>query len=221
MGPVTFPGFGEAVVDFYEGLEADNSKAYWTDNKALYEEHVRAPMLALLADLEPEFGTGKVFRPYRDVRFSNDKTPYKVQCGATAGPHYVQVSADGLMVAVGYYRMTSAQVARYRAAVDDDRHGPRLAELVDGLRGEGFTVAGEQLKTRPRGFDPEHPRLELLRHKSLFAWARWEPSDEMHGPELRDRVAATWRRLDPLGRWLDEHVGVDLDDTEGRPGRRR
>lgn len=213
---MTFTGFGDAVVDFYEGLEADNSKAYWSDHKALYEDDVRAPMLALLADLEPEFGAGRVFRPYRDVRFSADKTPYKVQCGATAGPHYVQVSADGLMVAAGYYRMTSAQVARFRAAVDDDRHGPVLATLVDDLRAEGFAVAGERLRTRPRGVDPDHPRLELLRHKSLYAWCSWPPSDELHAPGLRERVAATWRRLDPLGRWLDDHVGVDLDDTRRR-----
>jgi len=218
---VTFTGFGEAVVDFYEGLEADNSKAYWTDHKAVYDEQVRAPMLALLADLEPEFGAGKVFRPYRDVRFSADKTPYKVQCGATAGGRYVQVSADGLMVAVGYYRMTSAQVARFRAAVDDARHGPALATLVEQLRDEGFTLAGEQLRTRPRGVDPEHPRLDLMRHKGLYAWCAWPPSEELHRPELRDRVASTWRRLDPLGRWLDDHVGVDLDDTADRPGRRR
>jgi uncharacterized protein (TIGR02453 family) len=221
MTAVTFPGFGEAVVDFYEGLEADNSKAYWTDNKAVYEEQVRAPMLALLTDLESEFGAGKVFRPYRDVRFSADKTPYKVQCGATAGGRYVQVSADGLMVAVGYYRMTSAQVARYRAAVDDARHGPALVAIVDELRGEGFTVHGEQLTSRPRGVDPDHPRLDLLRHKSLFASYRWPPSEELHTPALADRVAGTWRRLAPLGQWLDDHVGVDLDDTADRPGRRR
>jgi uncharacterized protein (TIGR02453 family) len=218
---MAFTGFGEAVVDFYEGLEADNSKAYWTDNKPVYDEHVRAPMVALLADLEPEFGAGKVFRPYRDVRFSADKTPYKVQCGATAGGRYVQVSADGLMAAVGYYRMTSGQVARYRAAVDDARHGPALAALVDDLRAEGWSIAGEQLKTRPRGVDPEHPRLDLMRHKSLYGWCAWPPSDELHGPELRERVAATWRRLDPLARWLDDHVGADLDDTADRPGRRR
>lgn len=218
---MTFPGFGDAVVDFYEGLEADNTKAYWTDNKAVYDEQVRAPMLALLADLESEFGTGKVFRPYRDVRFAADKTPYKVQCGATAGPHYVQVSADGLMVAGGYYRMTSAQVARFRAAVGDDRHGPALETIVEGLRSEGFTIGGEQLKSRPRGVDPEHPRLDLLRHKSLFAWCSWPPSDELHEPALADRVATTWRRLAPLGQWLDDHVGVDLDDAAERPGRRR
>ncbi|MDD7940479.1 DUF2461 domain-containing protein [Actinomycetospora lutea] len=218
---MTFPGFGDAVVDFYEGLEADNTKAYWTDNKAIYDEQVRAPMVALLADLEGEFGAGKVFRPYRDVRFAADKTPYKTQCGATAGPHYVQVSADGVMVAGGYYRMTSAQVARFRAAVDDDRHGPALEAIVDGLREEGFTIGGEQLKSRPRGVDPGHPRLALLRHKSLFAWYAWPPSDELHEPVLADRVAGTWRRLAPLGRWLDDHVGVDLDDAAERPGRRR
>jgi uncharacterized protein (TIGR02453 family) len=218
---MAFTGFGEAVVDFYEGLEADNSKAYWTDNKPVYDDHVRAPMVALLADLEPEFGAGKVFRPYRDVRFSADKTPYKVQCGATAGGRYVQVSAEGLMAAAGYYRMTSAQVARFRAAVDDARHGPALAALVDDLRAEGYTIAGEQLRTRPRGVDPEHPRLDLMRHKSLYGWCAWPPSDELHAPELRDRVAVTWRRLDPLVRWLDEHVGVDLDDGADRPGRRR
>lgn len=218
---MTFPGFGDAVVDFYEGLEADNTKAYWTDNKAVYEEQVRAPMLALLADLSAEFGAGKVFRPYRDVRFSADKTPYKVQCGATAGGRYVQVSADGLMAAGGYYRMTSAQVARYRAAVGDDRLGPELVAIVDDLRADGFAIAGEQLKSRPRGVDPDHPRLELLRHKSLFAWRSWPPSDELHDPALTDRVATTWRRLDPLNRWLDDHVGVDLDDAAERPGRRR
>ena len=218
---MAFTGFGEAVVDFYEGLEADNTKAYWTDNKPVYDDHVRAPMVALLADLEPEFGAGKVFRPYRDVRFSADKTPYQVQCGATAGGRYVQVSADGLMAAAGYYRMTSAQVARFRAAVDDARHGPALAALVDDLRAEGYTVAGEQLRTRPRGVDPEHPRLDLMRHKSIYGWCAWPPSDELHAPELRERVAATWRRLDPLVRWLDEHVGVDLDDGADRPGRRR
>ena len=158
-GPVTFPGFGEAVVDFYEGLEADNSKAYWTDNKALYDDHVRAPMVAMLADLEPEFGPGKVFRPYRDVRFAADKTPYKVQCGATVGGRYVQVSADGIMVAVGYYRMTSAQVARFRAAIDDDRHGPELEKIVDGparrrVHGRRRAAQVPPARRRPRAPPP-------------------------------------------------------------------
>jgi len=71
----TFAGFGERATDFFAGLEADNSKAYWEDHRATYEAEVRAPMLALLAALEPEFGPGTMFRPYRDVRFSKDKSP--------------------------------------------------------------------------------------------------------------------------------------------------
>jgi uncharacterized protein (TIGR02453 family) len=202
---MTFTGFGEGAVEFYDGLIADNSKAYWTDQRAVYEADVRAPMQALLADLEPEFGPGKIFRPYRDVRFSRDKTPYKTHCGATAGPFYVQVGADGLLVAGGYYQMASDQVARFRTAVDDERRGSDLEKRLAAL--EGLTVAGDTLKTRPRGYDPDHPRIDLLRHKGLYAWRAWEPDDVLHEPGTLDRVAATWRMLRPLTEWLDDHVG--------------
>lgn len=202
-----FSGFGEDAVEFYDGLTADNSKAYWSDHTGAYERDVRAPMLALLAACEPEFGAGKVFRPHRDVRFSSDKTPYKTHCGATVGGFYVQVGADGLMAAAGYYRMAPDQVARYRTAVDDPRRGDDLAARLAAVEAAGATVAGEQLKTRPRGVDPEHPRLALLRHRSLYAWRRWPPDDALHGPESLHRVVDTWRALVPLTGWLVDHVG--------------
>lgn len=202
-----FTGFGEGAVEFYDGLIVDNSKAYWSDHRALYESDIRAPMLALLADLEPEFGPGKIFRPYRDVRFSNDKTPYKTHCGATAGPFYVQLGADGLTVAGGQYRMASDQVGRLRTAVDDERRGTDLEKRLAVLRADGITIAGETLKTRPRGFDPEHPRIELLRHKSLYGWRSWPPDDVLHEPGTLDRVTAAWRALMPLSEWLADHVG--------------
>lgn len=202
-----FAGFGEDAVEFYDGLEADNSKAYWTDHKAVYERDVREPMQALLAACEPEFGAGKIFRPHRDIRFSNDKTPYKTHCGATVGGLYVQVGGGGLMAAGGHYRMASDQVARFRAAVDDDRRGGDLASRLAAVQAAGLTVAGEQLKTRPRGVDPEHPRLPLLRHRSLYAGREWPPDDALHGPETLDRVVGAWRALAPLTEWLADHVG--------------
>jgi uncharacterized protein (TIGR02453 family) len=204
---MTFAGFGEGAVEFYDGLIADNSKAYWTDQRAVYEADVRAPMQELLAALEPEFGHGKIFRPYRDVRFSRDKTPYKTHCGATTGPFYVQIGADGLMAAGGYYQMASDQVARFRTAVDDERRGSDLEKRLAVLVAEGLTVAGETLKTRPRGYDADHPRIDLLRHKGLYAWRRWEPDDVLHEPGTLDRVAGTWRLLRPLTEWLADHVG--------------
>lgn len=214
---MTFAGFGEGAVEFYDGLEADNSKAYWTDQRGVYDADVREPMQALLAALEPEFGRGKIFRPYRDVRFSADKTPYKTHCGATAGPFYVQLGADGLMAAGGYYQMASDQVARFRAAVDDDRRGldlqRRLAAIADAGAGDAvvaggeMVVRGEMLKTRPRGVDPEHPRIDLLRHKSLFGSRTWPPDDTLHEAGSVDRVVAAWRALTPLVEWLSDHVG--------------
>lgn len=202
-----FSGFGERLVDFYDGLEADNSKAYWTDHKPIYEQQVRAPMEALLAELEPEFGSGKIFRPYRDLRFSADKTPYKTHCGATVGGYYVQAGADGIMVAGGYYRMAGDQVRRYRVAVDEQRRGEDLRRRLDRLAAAGLTVAGDMLATRPRGVDPGHPRLELLRHRSLYAWRRWPGEELMLDPELPGAVAAAWRAVTPLMEWLADHVG--------------
>ncbi|GAA4545798.1 DUF2461 domain-containing protein [Pseudonocardia xishanensis] len=204
---MSFTGFGDGAVEFYDGLLADNSKAYWTDQRALYEEHVKAPMLALLADLEPEFGAGKVFRPYRDVRFSKDKTPYKTHCGGFAPPFYVQVGPEGLLAAAGYYGMAPDQLARFRAAVDDDRRGAALETILETAEKAGLTVGGEQLKTRPKGTDPEHPRLDLLRRKGLMVSRRWPPDDALHERTCLTRVQKVWRAGRPLAEWLADHVG--------------
>jgi uncharacterized protein (TIGR02453 family) len=202
-----FAGFGERLVDFYDGLIADNSKAYWTDHKVVYEEHVRQPMHALLADLAPEFGAGKIFRPYRDIRFSADKTPYKTHCGGYADGYYVQADVEGVMVAGGYYSMAGDQIGRYRVAVDEGRRGEELRSRLAALERAGFTVAGDRMATRPRGVAPDHPRLELLRHRSIYAWRRWPGEELMLSPELADQVASSWRTLTPLLEWLTDHVG--------------
>lgn len=203
-----FTGFGDGAVEFFDGLEADNSKAYWTDQREIYETHVRAPMQALLAALEPEFGAGKIFRPFRDVRFSADKTPYKTHCGATVGGYYVQVGADGLLVAAGRYQMAPDQVARFRTAVDDPRRGTELEKRLAAVRADGITIGGETLKTRPRGVDPGHPRLDLMRHKALYGHRTWPPDDLLHEGGSQERVASVWRSLRPLTEWLDDHVGA-------------
>ncbi len=202
-----FSGFGEYAVEFYDGLAADNSKAYWTDHRETYERDVRGPMTDLLADLEPEFGAGKVFRPHRDVRFSHDKTPYKTHCGGYAPPFYVEVSSEGMLAAGGYYMMAPDQVARFRTAVDDERRGEDLRARLQAAEADGLVVSGEKLKTRPKGTDPDHPRLDLLRHKGVYVSRRWSPDDVLHGPKARDRVRKVWRAAKPLAEWLDDHVG--------------
>ncbi|SDJ63348.1 TIGR02453 family protein [Nonomuraea maritima] len=206
-----FTGFPDEAFLFYEGLEADNSKAYFGEHKHLYEEAVRAPMTALVDDLGPEFGEAHLFRPYRDVRFAKDKSPYKTHQGAFVERMpgiglYVEISAAGLFAAAGWYSQASDQVARYRAAVDEDLSGKPLAAVTGALAAAGHTLYGDRLKTRPRGFDDDHPRIDLLRHRSLYAGRRFEPEEWVHTAEARDRVARTWRDAAPLIDWLCTHV---------------
>ena len=208
-----FRGWPEAALDFYDGLEADNSKAYWTAHKATYEEAVRAPMTALSGEVAAEFGDLKIFRPYRDVRFARDKTPYKPWIGAFTGAiqgvgYYVQLSAAGLMAAGGCHMMAPDQVARLRAAVDDDRAGPEIERVVGTLEAAGYDIGGAALKTIPRGFDKEHPRARLLRHKGLTAAKEWPPAPWLHTRKALDRVVTVWRDLAPMNAWLAKHVGA-------------
>jgi uncharacterized protein (TIGR02453 family) len=177
------------ALDFYDDLELDNSKSFWTAHKATYESAVKAPMLALMAGLESEFGTAKVFRPYRDVRFAKDKSPYKTNQGAfvPTGPAtgwYVEIAAHGVRVGVGFYEAASDRLTRIRSAIADDRTGRQLDKILARLQKQQWQLGGETLKTAPRGYDASHPRIELLRHKSITLGKpyRLRPRDPHAGP---------------------------------------
>jgi uncharacterized protein (TIGR02453 family) len=215
---VTFSGFGEHAIDFFDGLAADNSKPYWDDNKSIYDNDIRAPMEALLGALEKEFagelGSAKVFRPYRDVRFARDKSPYKTECGGVieagrgAGAYYVELSPGGLRVGGGCFHLASDQIARFRTAVDDEIRGTALDAILARLDKRGWEIKGERLKSRPREYSAEHPRIDLLRYKSVYAVWGWEPDDVLHEKSCLDRVRKAWRELRPLNEWAADHVGV-------------
>ena len=206
-----FTGFPVAALDFYDDLEVDNTKSYWEKHKTTYAECVKAPMTALGAALEPEFGQPKVFRPYRDVRFAKDKTPYKTHQGAfvAAGPAtgwYVEVSARGVRTGAGFYDASSERLAAFRSAVDDKRTGTELERIVAALVADGWSVGGDTLKTSPRGYAADHPRIELLRHKSLFLQHSHGFEPVIHTPELLDLVRDDWRALRPLVEWVADHA---------------
>ena len=209
MASPAFKGWPERALEFYEGLEADNSKAYWLDHKDVYERDVKAPMEALLAELSKEFGDTRLFRPYRDVRFSQDKSPYKTTIAAMVGEHYIQLSADGLLAGAGWYHMESAQLERFRTAVAADGTGRKLQSLVDGLRKKGLDVhAMEVLKTAPRGYPRDHPRVELLRYKGLVAMKSWPPAAWLATAGAKKRVVEVFQAAKPLLGWLDTNVGA-------------
>ena len=209
--PGTFTGFPEAALDLYDDLELDNTRSFWESHKHVYDESVRAPMVALTEALAPEFGAAKVYRPYRDVRFSKDKTPYKTHQGAIvnvapATGWYVQVAAPGVRVGGGYYHASAPDLGRIRAAIEHDHSGRELEQILARLTRDGFEVGGEKLKTSPRGYAADHPRIDLLRHKSLFVGRSYGFEPFIHTPELLDRVREDWRALRPLVEWISARV---------------
>ncbi len=210
-----FSGFPVAALDFYDDLELDNSKSFWAAHKDVYDVAVKSPMAALVAALEPDFGPAKVFRPYRDVRFAKDKTPYKTHQGAfvPSGPAtgwYVQVGAPGVRVGVGFYDASPARLAAIRTAIAEDRRGAEVVRIIDSLRAAGWELGGDTLKTSPRGYAGDHPRIDLLRHRSMNLGRSYGFEPFIHTPELLDRVRGDWQAATPFVRWVAEATeGVD------------
>ena len=201
-----FQGWTEDFQPFFIGLEHDNSKRYFDAHRGVYAEKVRAPMEALLAELEPEFGPGRVFRPNRDIRFSANKAPYKTNIAADGGGGYVSLDARGLTAAAGHYHLDSEQLPTFREAIARDRSGKELAEIVEQLESAGYEVGGEDLKRVPRPYPQDHPRARLLRHKRLYYWRSFGLQPWLGTAAVKDRVAEVWRAGRPLGAWFRRYL---------------
>lgn len=207
---MAFRGWKAEALEFFEALEEENSKAFWQRNKATYESLVRAPMEELLAELAPDWGEGRIFRPYRDVRFSKDKSPYKTHMGAMVGDDgYVQLDARGLGAGAGMWEMAPDQLERYRQAVAADRSGRRLVAIVSEAKRAGLDITGrEVLKTAPRGYPKDHPRIDLLRCKGLITWREWPAGAWLGTAKAKDRVVEFLTASTPVNEWLRTNVGL-------------
>ena len=208
-----FAGFPVAALDFYDDLEVDNTKSYWEKHKATYAECVKAPMTALCAALAPEFGRRpKVFRPYRDVRFAKDKTPYKTHQGAfvAAGPAtgwYVEVSARGCP---HRRRLLRGELRRGwpRSARPSTTTAP--APSSSGSWPRWTPTAGRSAATGSR--PPRAGTTPTTRGSSCCATSRSSPGHShgfepvIHTPELLDLVRDDWRALRPLVEWVADHA---------------
>lgn len=219
---MAFTGFPAEGFAFYEQLTAHNTKAWWATNRSTYDECIKAPMTALLAELEGEFGEGKVYRPYRDTRFSKDKAPLKDHQGAVvmiedAVGYYVQVSAAGLMVGGGLYAPAPAQLARLRGAIASPA-GVTLESELARLRRGRWEIDGSPLKTRPKGYAADAPRLDLLRMTRVVALKTYDDPKTLESRKALEVVRKDWRAITPMMEWLADHAGPEGDPGRESPG---
>ena len=214
-----FTGIPLATVDFYAELNGNNNREWWLAHKAFYDESIRDPFRALAAQVGPAFGDCTVYRPNRDVRFSNDKTPYTdhqglfARAGKTTG-WYFHLDENGIFLGGGCWWMAGDQLSRFRSAIANYATGVQLEAILRDLVEAGYEVGGEQLVTRPRGVAADAPRLDLLRRKALTVSLKLGAPDWLATPEAAEYLNDGWDEVRPLVEWLVEYVGES--ETQSR-----
>jgi uncharacterized protein (TIGR02453 family) len=222
-----FEGFADARLSFFRALDKHQDREWFVSHKADYEDGWHKPMHALLTEARAkldkayphcELAEPKVMRIYRDVRFAKDKSPYKTWIGGgvsvartaklpdAPAALYMHMGLEGgkarCFGAAGVYGMMPDVLARYRAALLDEKRGREIAGIVAKLEKKGFrSAAMETMKKVPRGVDPEHPRAELLKKKGLIV------SFEAPLTSITKRAFLDWavdraRAAVPLVEWL-------------------
>ena len=202
-----FAGFPREAFTFFEGLASHNNREWFQANKDVYERACRAPMQSLLAELAPSYGSGKLTRINRDMRFARGQAPYKNFIASGVGSrYYVSLSKDGLYVGTGIYMPDSTTLRRLREAIDDGSSGRKIASIVAGLRRKRYSVGThESTANAPRGYTDDHPRIELLRMKDVHA-GKQLPRSGLSTRKALDRVVAVMNDIKPLSDWLQRHV---------------
>jgi len=217
---MAFTGIPHEAIVFYERLEADNSKAFFDADRATFQTMVREPCQQLCEALG-EYGPFHVFRPHNDLRFSKNKPPYKTHQGCYGESEggagfYFHISATGLMCAAGYYSMAKDQLERFRAAVDAEASGSEIASIVAGLVRRGYSIGAiDELKTAPRGYPSDHPRIELLRRKGLMMSKDFGTPKWLHTKQAATKIRAVWHDAAEMNAWLDAHVGPSTLEPHG------
>ena len=220
--PTPFNGFPREGIDFFTQLEKNNNRDWFLAHKDVYDRCCRAPVEALVAELEPRYGHAKISRINRDMRFARDRAPYKTYVAAGIGGRYISLSANGVFVGAGLYKPDTAVLQRFRAAIADDRTGRELETIVADFRRGGYDVGShETLSSAPRGYSIDHPRIELLQKKDIYGGKMFAPAAWLATAKARERIHRVMEDMGPLVTWLQRNVSAGPGPGASTSSRRR
>ena len=220
-----FSGFPKETVKFLADLAKNNKKAWFDAHKADYQKYVLEPARMFTEALgerltaiapgivaEPRVN-GSIFRIYRDIRFSKDKTPYKTHLGIFCWEgegakmecpgFYFHLQPPNLMLGGGIHIFSKPLLEEFRRSVVHPRHGPKVAGAVSKVS-KSLNIGGHHYKKVPRGYDPDHPFAQFLLFNGLTAWTEDPVPEVLYSPEIVDHCFNAFRKMVPLHRWLLE-----------------
>lgn len=221
--------FSPELFSFLFDLQANNNREWFQAHKGRYEQHVKEPLLQFIQDFEPclhsisehfvadaRTNGGSMFRIYRDIRFSKDKTPYKTQAAvqfrheagktAHAPGFYLHLAPDEVFCGVGIWRPDSAALARIRNRIVARRADWEKAVEAPEFARE-FELTGDSLKRPPKGFDPEDPHIDALKRKDHVATFPFS-EEEVTAPGFIESFADACRKSSPYMEFLTTAVGL-------------
>jgi Conserved hypothetical protein (DUF2461) len=211
-----FTGWPEEAFDLLLQLEGDPPRSLRESLRRDRHRLVRQPMIELLSDVADADPTYEDFSVWG---FGKTGWGWKQQSSAVRIERGIELSVrfdlDGLSVFGNGWFVDPRMVQHYRRAVADDGTGPELTTILGELAGQGFSVSGQTLQRGPRGYPRDHPRADLLRHRSLALHRPLGAGAWIHSGEAVDHVLAGFAQLRPLMEWLSDNVGSGA--IEGPP----
>jgi uncharacterized protein (TIGR02453 family) len=209
---------------FLSDLKVNNDKTWFADNKKRYQDVIQAPAKEFVSHVEELLRErsglahrSRIFRIYRDLRFSKDKTPYNEHLHISFSPlercqegpvWFFGLEVDRMVLGCGQFTFAKDALTAYRNAVLDGR-GEELLSVIDGLKAAGGYMHEPDLKRVPRGFDADHERASLLLHKGLSGWITMDVKDASVSG-LIPRLGKKMDDLQPLYDWLGELTGSEI-----------
>ena len=219
-----FKGFPKEGIEFFRRLKRNNNRDWFEKHKDEFESEVKFPMQCLIASLQPYFESfgpefdvnpkRSLFRIYRDIRFSKDKTPYKTHAaahfvlrgkpkGTEGSGYYLHIEPGEVFVGGGIYMPAGDQLKKIRRAISE-----RQKEFLSIVTNKGFVkifgaIEGERLKRIPQGYDENHPMSEWLKLKQFFVGVEWKETRCLTPGFVKD-VAGVFESASPLVRFLND-----------------
>lgn len=213
----------KSTFEFLAELKENNNREWFAENKKAFqaeEKLAKAFFAAVYADLEKIDSLDKmqVFRIYRDVRFSKDKSPYKNHFSVgfnrakplLRGGMYLHIENDASFVGGGFWEPNAADLFRMRKEIEMDASELRAIIAEETFQKYFKTLQGEELKTAPKGFDKAHPDIDLIRKKQ-FLLTRSFTNKEVLSPNFQAEVIATFKAMRPFFDYMSDVLSTDLN----------
>jgi uncharacterized protein (TIGR02453 family) len=212
---------------FLKDLKKNNNRDWFSEHKAAYEasnheviafaDHLHKG-ISEFDQLETPNGKKSLFRIYRDIRFSKDKTPYKTnRSGSFArlgverrGGYYFSIAPGETVVGGGFYGPTAADLKLIRQQIELDAEPLRAVLNEKEFKSYYGSLQGEKLKTHPRGFDPGHEAIDLLRHKHFFVMRTFKDKEVLQ-TDFPAQVLEAYKKLLPFFEVMSMYLTTNLD----------